>query len=311
MEYKLYHGNSAYLSLERLHAHIKEVANEESTTQVNFYDADSIDPSKIVDLLSSQDLFAPKRIFIFKRLNKNKKKDLIYESLSEILNSTNSSDTAIFWEDQKVKSNTKYYKLFKKSSEEIQELNKRSFTPWLRERLKEADLKIEPEALKIMATRTNYDPERCLNEIEKFLLNDKEKIIKTEDVNALITDTLEENIWALIDAINQGNKVKSMDILENLNRQAVDPNYTISMLARNMRLVTLTKFLIENNHTSKDIASLLKVPPFLVPSLIGTSKTYKEERLKMIYTKLSNLDFQIKTGQINGNLGLTLICPYL
>lgn len=311
MEYKLYHGNSAYLSLERVHSHIKEIQSKESSIEVIFYDADNFDPAKLIDILSSQNLFSPKRVLVFKRLNKNKKKDTILKDLEIILSNENNPDTIIFWEDQKVKANTKYFKLFKKNTEETDELNKRSFMPWLKERLKEAGLKIEPEALKTLAIRTNFNPERCLNEIDKFLLNEKDKVITLEDVNALITDTLEESIWALIDAINQGNKARSLDILENLQRQAVDPNYTISMLARNIRMVTLTKHLIENNHSYRDIASLIKVPPFLVPNLISTAKNYKEEKLKTIYIKLSNLDFQIKTGQINGNLGLTLICPYL
>jgi DNA polymerase-3 subunit delta len=311
MEHKLYHGNSAYLSLERVHNHIKEIQTKESSIEVLFYDADSTDPEKIVDILASQNLFAPKRILIFKRFSKNKKKDNILTNLEEIFKNNNSQDIALFWEDQKVKANTKYFKIFKKNTEELTELNKRSFLPWLRERLKEAGLKIQPEALKTLATRTNFNPERCLNEIDKFLLNENLDTVTLEDVNALITDTLEETIWALIDAINQGNSGRSLEILENLNKQGTDPNYTISMLARNIRMVTLTKYLIENNHSYKDIASLLKTPPFLVPSLVSTSKNYKEEKLKTIYSKLSNLDFQIKTGQIDGNLGLTLICPYL
>ncbi|MHC1716523.1 MAG: DNA polymerase III subunit delta [Candidatus Dojkabacteria bacterium] len=313
MKYKLYHGSSSYLSLERVHSYISEIKATESSTEIKFVDADSCDPDKLLDLLSSQDLFSPKRAFILKRLNKNKKKDLVIEKISTLLTSKDSLDILIFWEDQKIKANTKYFKIFKeeKSIEEADELNKRSFIPWLRSRLQDANLKIEPDAIKDFARRTNYDPERSLSEIEKFCLNDNDKIITKEDINLLITDTLEENIWALIDAINQWNKPRSIEILENLTKQSVDPNYTISMLGRNIRLVTLTKFLLQENHSSKDIASLLKVPPFLIPSLISTSRSYKEEKLVTIYSKLSNLDFQIKTGKIDGNLGLTLICPYL
>ncbi|KUK75911.1 MAG: DNA polymerase III subunit delta, partial [candidate division WS6 bacterium 34_10] len=41
------------------------------------------------------------------------------------------------------------------------------------------------------------------------------------------------------------------------------------------------------------------------------SKQYSEEKIKLLYSKLSNLDYQIKTGKIEPNLGLTLICPFL
>jgi DNA polymerase-3 subunit delta len=165
--------------------------------------------------------------------------------------------------------------------------------------------------LQELVERTNYDPERASMEIEKFRLNDENKIITLDDVQTLTTDTLERDIWSLIDAINQSDTIKSMTILENLKKQSVDPNYIISMLARNLRLITLTQSLLEKSTSSGEIASALKVAPFMVPNLIKGAKKYTFKRLVTIYSKLSNLDFQIKTGQIDGVLGLTLICPYL
>ena len=240
-------------------------------------------------------------------------KELFLEKILNIIEQNTSKDIVLFWEDQKIKSNTKYYKFFLKgnSIEEQDALNKRTFIPWAKRRIAKSELKIEPDALSELAERTNYDPERLNMEVEKFRLNDEKKIISIDDVESLTTDTFERDIWSLIDAINESDTVKSMNILESLNKQSVDPNYTISMLARNLRLITLTKFLLEKDSSSREIASALKVPPFLIPNLIKGAKKYSNERLVTIFTKLSNLDFQIKTGQIDGVLGLTLICPYL
>jgi DNA polymerase-3 subunit delta len=83
------------------------------------------------------------------------------------------------------------------------------------------------------------------------------------------------------------------------------------MLARNLRLITQAKYLIENGYDYKQIASVLKVPPFTVPSIINASKNQTSEKIKKLYEKFTNLDFQIKTGKIDGNLGLTLLCSYI
>lgn len=313
MEYRLYHGNSPFLSLEALNTKLEHLKATNPLVEISFLEAETSDPNKIVDEILSQSLFSSTRIFILKRIYRNKKKELFLEKILNLIEQNTSKDIALFWEDQKIKSNTKYYKFFLKGNniEEQDALNKRTFIPWAKARIAKSELKIEANALKELAERTNYDPERLNMEIEKFRLNDEKKSISIDDVESLTTDTLERDIWSLIDAINESDTVKSMNILENLNKQSVDPNYIISMLARNLRLITLTKFLLEKDSSSREIASALKVPPFLVPNLIKGAKKYSNERLVTIFTKLSNLDFQIKTGQIDGVLGLTLICPYL
>ena len=79
------------------------------------------------------------------------------------------------------------------------------------------------------------------------------------------------------------------------------------MLTRNLRLITLTKYLLEDSCSTGNIAKTLKVPPFTVPSLMNSSKKYSNKKLKMLYTKMSNLDYQIKKGLIEPNLGITLL----
>lgn len=313
MKYTLYHGSSSFLSLEAVHAHIEEIKEKEPSITLNIVEASSVQDHNIIDLLTSNSLFSSKRILLLKRTYRNKSKDVLIENILQILEQKRGDDYIILWEDQKIRSNTKYYKFFKKNNsvKEIAELNKRTFLTWLRGRLESYQLKIEPSVVKELAERTNYDPERCSNEIEKFKLNNLDKIISKEDVQALTTNTLEREIWDLTDAINQQDKEKSISILEKLSFQNTDPNYILSMLARNLRLIYLTKHLAEKGLDYRRISSSLKIPPFTTPSLMRASSKYSVDRIKLLYSKLSNLDFQIKSGRIDPNLGLTLICPFL
>ena len=313
MKYKLYHGTSSYLSLKEVHIYINNLRKKNSSISIITLEADSGNPRDILDSISSPSLFSSQRLLFLKRTYKNKEKSILTERIIEILKEKNNNDYLILWEDHKIKSNTKYYKFFKenKAVEEIDLPNKRTFFSWLRKELDENNLKIDQSVIKELAERTNYDPERCSNEIKKFKLNNPDSIIRKEDIESLTADTLEEDIWKLIDAINLEDKVRSINILEKLSKQFVDVNYITSMLARNLRLITLTKYLSDENKQYREIASTLKIPPFTVPSLIRSSSKYSDEKIKKIYMKLSNLDYQIKTGRIDGNLGLTLICPYL
>ncbi len=313
MEYKLYHGNSTYLSLEAVHSHIDKLKKESTLTSIDILEADLKDSKEIVDFLASPSLFSTKRTILIKRLYRNKEKNLLVEVLIKILQEGKSNDHIIIWEDQKIRSNTKYYKFFQKNRaiEELNELNKKTFFTWLRKELEKHELKIDQSVIKKLAERTNYDPERCKNEIEKLRLYNQNKIIREKDIEELTADTLEEKIWDLTDSINIQDKEKSITILEDLALQQTDANYILSMLARNLRLLYLTKTLDEDGKGYREISSLLKIPPFTTPSLIRASKQYSEEKIKLLYSKLSNLDYQIKTGKIEPNLGLTLICQFL
>ena len=78
------------------------------------------------------------------------------------------------------------------------------------------------------------------------------------------------------------------------------------MIARNLRISIQTKHLLEQNINEKKIASILKLPPFAVYPIIKATKNLNKERILLQYRKLSNLDYEIKTGRIDPILGLSL-----
>lgn len=311
MKYKLYHGHSTYLSLELVNK--KVVQERTTTTDVVVIDAENTSAQTLIDTLSSPTLFATSRILLLKRTYRNKEREKLLEKIFLLLETSQSSDIVLFWEDQKIKANTKYYKFFNKEKKVIEskDLNKRTFLTWMKEEVAKEGIEIENDAIRALAERTNYDPERCSNEIKKMKLVIEDNKITRQDVLSLVSNTLENDIWNLIDSINNGDKKQSTEILERLIAQSVDANYIISMISRNLRLITLTKYILEERDSSGSIAKTLKVPPFTVPSLISSSKKYSNKKIGTLYSKLSNLDYQIKKGLIEPNLGLTLLSSIL
>ena len=80
------------------------------------------------------------------------------------------------------------------------------------------------------------------------------------------------------------------------------------MIARNLRLILLTKHLTSMNASYSQIASKLKIPPFTVKPLLTASDKYDWNDIKKKYEKLCSLDYEAKTGRIDPKLGLTLFC---
>ncbi|MGI6423262.1 MAG: DNA polymerase III subunit delta [Candidatus Dojkabacteria bacterium] len=306
--YKLYIGNDTYISLTKAKSFVNQLKKENSLESITI-DVEKINASDLIDNLSSNSLFSDSRIFFLKRVYRNKEKDIIIEFLLNYLQNENGNHIVI-WEDQKVSSVTKYVKFFKTNNllEENSKLNKRTFQSWGRKEAEELEINISNEAILLLSQYSNYDTERFINSLKKLKLLNKEKI-EVEDIRDFSTNTLEDSIWEFLDEIN--NNGKPLTVLNRLLNQGVDPHFIISMISRNIRLIALTKHLIEKRTPYSQMASILKIPPFLLKSLIDSSNRYSIDRIKKIYEKLASLDYEIKSGKLEPNLGLTLLSTIL
>ncbi len=305
---KLFHGKETFLSLRKAKDEISTFSNKKGLERITL-DCEKIEPDKFSDILNNTSLFCTERLIFLKRPYRNKKKDIIIQTLLEYLSKKQESTNIIIWEDQKIKSNTKYYKYFQsmKSVEESSELNKRTFLTWANEEVKEQNIALDKNLVKKLSERVNFSPESFVNEIQKLKLSGK-RIFKEEDIIESTTDTLEYDIWKLIDSINSKKDISErVEILDRILSQEVDENYIISMLARNLRLTVLTKELLEQQKSLNEIASILKIPPFTVPQMQHIAREYSSERISLLYEKLTSLDYEIKRGSIKPDLGLTLL----
>lgn len=305
--YKLFIGNETYISLKNAKLIANKILHENNSEYISI-DGEKTESSKIVDLFTSQSLFNTSRVIFIKRLYKNKDKDDLIPSLLVHLEKE-ITDNIILWEDQKVSSITRYVKFFKSRNqlEEYNKLNKPSLLKYAKQLCTEYGLNIDNSLINTICTYSNYNPERLENSIKKLKLLSMDNTISKEDIDKIVEDTLEEDIWKLLDEMNSPQG-KPLYILEKIFNQGIDSKYILPMIARNLRLVTLTKYLITQGTQFQQIASLLKIPPFTVRPLVEASNKYNWDKIKNKYEKLCNLDYEIKIGKIDPKLGLTLFC---
>lgn len=305
--YKLYIGNETYLSLKKAQDDINELLKNGNIEYISI-DAEKTESSKITDVLSSQSLFGLPRLVFLKRLYKNKDKENLIPYILDFLEQ-NTKDYVIIWEDQKVSSITKYVKFFKSKNSiiEVNKMNKPAFAKFAKDLFKEYSLEVDNDMINLLCTYSNYDAQRLENNIKKLSLLNLDRKIEKDDIKDVVADTLEEDIWKLLDAMNK-KEGQPLTVLEQIFNQQIDPKYIFPMIVRNMRLITMTKYLIEHNYKYSEIASILGVPPFTVGALVQASSKYDWDKIMGKYEKLCNLDYEIKIGKIDPKLGLTLFC---
>jgi len=95
-------------------------------------------------------------------------------------------------------------------------------------------------------------------------------------------------------------------ILEKLLEYKVDPHYILAMIARNLRIAIQIKYLLDQGVNERKMASILKLPPFAIYPVVKAVRNIDRKRILTQYKKLSNLDYEIKTGRIDPILGLSL-----
>ena len=115
-----------------------------------------------------------------------------------------------------------------------------------------------------------------------------------------------EPVFKLIDDIVTKNKEEAMEIYEEMLKHNEEPIKIIIMLSNQFRLMFQSKKLIKKGYSEKEIAKKLNVHPYPVKLALQKSRNYDESRLLFLLSELADLDFQIKSGEIEKRLGLEL-----
>jgi DNA polymerase-3 subunit delta len=108
---------------------------------------------------------------------------------------------------------------------------------WIAGRLAKAGLKAEPDAIRLLAERSENNLLAAMQSIEKLhLLYGQEKISLTAMTDA-IADSARFDVFALSDTIIQGNGIRIIRMLNNLHQEGIEATLILWALTRELRLL--------------------------------------------------------------------------
>ncbi|MBN2100938.1 DNA polymerase III subunit delta [Candidatus Dojkabacteria bacterium] len=309
---KLLHGKNSFLSLQEAQNLISKIKDRNTQKnedfEVRIIDASEKDADYIINEIETPDLLSRNKIILLKRYTQNSESDKLQDFLIELSSRDQDNIDLIIWEDQKLRSNSKIVGAYKKIDAvfESPDLNKRTFLRWAKEYLSKNEIVIDNRATHLLSERVNYDPERLTRETSKLKLLGKGAITE-EDIEKICPDTLEHDIWEMINFINNNETKEAGKSLKKIVRQGIDPIFILLMLARNMRIILLTKVLTERGLSTSEIARKIKVPPFTINQIKNISRQTSYTKIKKIYEKICNIDYFGKTGQLDVELALNIL----
>ena len=108
---------------------------------------------------------------------------------------------------------------------------------WIRQRLAQAGLAADQEAVELIAARIEGNLLAAAQEIEKLKLLAEDGRVTADTVQAAVADSARYDVFGLIDAALQGHPEHSLRMLEGLRGEGIEAPVILWALARELRLL--------------------------------------------------------------------------
>ena len=167
---------------------------------------------------------------------------------------------------------------------------------WLVGHAKRLDLDLPEDVAEGLANRCSDDKTRLLQETEKLALYVGDDTATHEDVAALCPPDVQSNIFAFVDSLAAGERDRALALLEDLIGTGEPPLRLTFMIRRQFQLIARARALIERGIPRKEIASRLKVPPFVARKLEEQGGQLDEENLERALALVQDLESGLKGG---------------
>jgi DNA polymerase III subunit delta len=167
---------------------------------------------------------------------------------------------------------------------------------WLVGHAKKMDLDLPEDVADDLANRCSGDKMRLLQETEKLALYVGDRTTTHDDVAALCPPDVQSNIFAFVDSLAAGERDRALALLEDLISTGEPPLRLTFMIRRQFQLVARARALLERGAPQKEIASQLKVPPFVARKLEEQGRKLAEEDLERALVQIQDLESGLKGG---------------
>ncbi len=179
---------------------------------------------------------------------------------------------------------------------------------WIVKRARHHGGEIEMPATTLLAEFSGGDLRALDQEIQKLLAHANwSRPVTGEDVQRLVRDVRQGDIFAMVDALAQGNGRVAARQLHRLLDSGEAALSLFGMIVRQFRLMMLLKELAEASVTGNEAAARLNIHPFVAQKLGDQARAFTMEQLEAIYHRLQEIDVAIKSGQSEDVVALDLL----
>ena len=305
MIYLLY-GNENTMIRNRIKKIRKELFPENDEYIVNFdLDHDSI--GNLVDEINQMFIYGDNKLIIVDNCEflttepKDKKTIASFNELYDSLKNLSENIVVIFTvHGSKVNTKNSIYKLILENGKvlEFKDIQKNDWPIYAKQFFQKRNVQIEEEALYELVKRANGDLSTFNNEANKLILY-KINNINLKDIEDLVPQNLDEDVYKIINCLNSGDKAGALKVYRDLRVKNVEPVTLINLLSTSIFYMLNVKNLLLQKYKADDIAKMTNSSAGRVYITTKNLRTISFGFLDRKLKQLAKLDSDIKHSKVD------------
>ena len=201
---------------------------------------------------------------------------------------------------------------------EFQRLDEADLVNFARKRFRAFGAGITPDILNAFLFATGYlekDSDCDLFSVENeayklasFVLAEGRDEVSNRDIEECLPGVLRTDVFAMLDAISSGRKPEAVRLLENSLAAGENAFRLLSLFTGHFEIMLGFKELSAAGHSSNEITRILgERSKWRVEKLGGFARRLDKGKLEFILGRLYDMERQIKSGDIQEHLALTVL----
>lgn len=313
----LFYGEETYLR-EQAVLRFKEFYAAGGETELNFdlIEGETATPAGIVESAETVPFFSDKRLVVvknppfFKPLKRGSdetgeeddhtKDNGSEKPLLDYFKNPLHSTCLIFTTGEPVDKRRRLFKAIKNVGRELEftYLTRDELARWLVKKARSEGKRFAAGAEHALIDAAGPSLQNLVVELEKILnYSAGQEIITKKDIYQVCSPKLEENIFAVVDAVGNRRCGEALNGIKEMLAAKEPPLRILSMIIRQFRLLLLVQDMLERGFPAGEIAARLNMKPYIVQKIVSQSKNFSRPLLISLFRSLSEMDAALKSGR--------------
>lgn len=184
---------------------------------------------------------------------------------------------------------------------------------WIEKRVKDKNGTITSQAAQELGRLVGGELRQLDHELDKLLaFVNYSRTVSIADVQSVVSPNQSDDIFALVDAIGMRQRPKATHALHELLNAGAAPQYILSMIERQFRILLQIKEMKANGVSTADMQQALNIwSNWVMEKDISQAQNFSQSALLHFYSRLADVEQDTKTGVVDERLALDLLVTEL
>lgn len=304
--FHFFFGHNIFLIKKEVNKLLADFAKKNGDIGIDQLDGENLKKGDIEKIVYTPSFFGDKKMIIIENLLIGKSTPEVLEEIIKLIDKTPEGVELYVIEYGVPDKRTAAYKKLSslKGAKEFVEISLPVMSKMIKAKLNKSGIGISGEPLMILSEKFSSDLYLAENESKKIIdychANQIGEVSK-EVLDSISTFSSESKVFNFIDNLSQGQTHKAFSELVRLRSNSEDDFYILSMIIFQFRNIIAYKDAKERGETGG-----LKMSPFVKGKISRIESRYTKGSLVDIYDRISNIDYESKTGTSEISLAIDL-----